>query len=49
MPYIESLIQEVHRASALSYLGIPRQVPKDVKIGSYDIPKGTRYVKDSQG
>ena len=43
MPYMEALIDEVHRVSALSYFSIPRQVCKDTKIGSFDIPKGTRY------
>ncbi|TRY72131.1 hypothetical protein TCAL_13034 [Tigriopus californicus] len=42
LPYLEAIVQEVHRISALGYLGIPRITGKDTKLGGYDIPRGTR-------
>lgn len=42
LPYLEAIVQEVHRISALGYLGVPRITGKDTQLGGYDIPKGTR-------
>ena len=44
MPYLQSIIHEVHRISALGFTGIPRKVTEDVKLGGYDIPKNTHVM-----
>jgi len=38
-PLVEAIVSETHRISALAYLGIPREVSKDITVGKFFIPK----------
>ena len=44
LPYLQAVIHETHRITSLGYRGVPRCAAKDVKIGGYDIPKGTTII-----
>lgn len=38
-PYVEAIVMETHRMSALAFSGIPRLVTKDTKLGDFFLPK----------
>ncbi|CAG9859303.1 unnamed protein product [Phyllotreta striolata] len=44
VPYVEAVLNEVHRFSTIGPIGGPRRVTSDVKLGDYEIPKNTMVL-----
>lgn len=44
LPYLEATIAEVQRLRSVVPIGIPHGTIEDVRIGDYDVPKGTMVV-----
>ena len=42
LPYMEAVVHETQRIVGLAYNGIQRVAKRHVKLGGYDLPKGTR-------
>ena len=38
-PLVEAIVAEVHRISALAFMGIPRVISEDTTVGGYELPK----------
>jgi len=46
LPYLEAVVHETQRIVGLAFAGIPRESKRAIKLGGYDIPKGTRLFTD---
>lgn len=44
LPYLEAVVHETQRIVGLAFQGIPRVARRNLKLGGYDIPKGTRLI-----
>jgi len=38
-PLLEAIVMETHRISALSFMGIPREVSRDITVGDFLLPR----------